>query len=287
MKPADNIERSIKDLRIKTTAALDGRILTDALAALEPSGPATSEAQPATRPGRMTRIAHRAFWRAIMASKWSQIGTAAAAIVVAVAITLTVLHQSARPAYALEQTIEANRGLRYLHIRNGPPEAVLSETWAQIAENGEVLRLKMEFPLTQDGPKVVVWAGDKAEVWFKAKRVVGVFRDPKTAAGFPDMLKAFEPTRVVEELYQAQAKGRVSIDTQMPAASGEPIILTATWLPKFGKRTVYLMDAQTKLLTAAGGIRVGWHAVPAGVAVGLPGLQPGAGRRCVRPWGPG
>jgi hypothetical protein len=248
MKPAENIERSIKDLHMKTTAELDGRILADAVAALEQSGPAASGTQPANRPGRVIRIAHREFWRAVMASNWSKIVAAAAMIVIVVTITLTAVHESARTAYALEQTIEANRAVRYLHIRNGPPDAVLSEMWAQIADNGDVLRLKMDFPHTEDGPKVVAWQGDKAEVWFKSKQIIGVFRDPKTAAGFPEMVKAFEPTRVVDELHQAQAKGRISIETQMPAASGEPITLTATSLPKPDERTVYLIDPQTKLL---------------------------------------
>jgi hypothetical protein len=249
MKPADDVERSIKDLRMKTTAELDGRILTDALAALEQSGRAASETEPAVPfGGRVIPIARRPLWRAIMTSKWSKYGAAAAAIVIAVTATVTALHQSARPAYALEQTIEANRGVRYIHIRFGPPHAVLSETWAQIGENGEVLRLKMDLAHTEDGPKVVVWQGDMAEVWFKDKRIIGVDRDPNTAAGFPDMLNKFEPRRVVEELYQAQAAGRVSVETKMPSGSGEPITLTATSLPKPGRRSVYLIDPQSKLL---------------------------------------
>ena len=249
MKPAENLERSIKDMRMRTTAELDGRILADALAALEQSGRAASETEPAVPfGGRVIPLARRPFWRTVMTSKWSRFGAAVAVVVIAVTVTVTALHQSARPAYALEQTIEANRGVRYIHIRFGPPDSVLNETWAQIGDNGEVLRLKLDLAHTEDGPKVVVWQGDKAEVWFKAKQVIGVFRDAKTAAGLPDRLKEFEPRKVVEDLYQAQVAGRVNIETKMPTASGEPITLTATSLPKPGRRTVYLIDPQSKLL---------------------------------------
>ncbi len=243
MKPADNIERVIRELRVQTSAELDQRILSDALRALEhgDAGAADSTARGGLRP------LCRSSWRRIMQSNWIKPLAAAAAIGI-VAILFATLHRSAQPAYALEQTMQANRGLRFVHIRFGPAGEVVSETWAQIDEQGQVVRLKMALNRTEDGPKVVLWEGDKAEVWFKDKRIVGVHRDSETITTFANMLREFEPVRVIEELYRAQAEGRVAVETSLPVRRGDPITLTATTAQKPGQQTVYLIDAQTKLL---------------------------------------
>ncbi len=249
MKPTDDIERSIKDLQMRTTAELDARILADAVIALQRSdrvAPDSSSAQTLATRGKPSSRA--SFWRIAMNNKWSRLAAAAAVFVIAGIISWTVLYHSPKTAYALEQTIAANRGLRYIHVRIDPTRGELRECWAEIGDNGEVSQLKLDFPHTEDGAKVVVWHGDTAEVWFKDKQRVLICRDPKTAAGFPNMLKIFDPRRVVEELYKAQAEARVSLETKQPGTNGEPIVLTATSLPSPEMRRVYLVDPQNKLV---------------------------------------
>ncbi|MFH0981482.1 MAG: hypothetical protein V2A79_08085 [Planctomycetota bacterium] len=236
MNPADNIERSIKELRFSTTAALDERILAHARAALEPS---KSIALDPTRSSA---------WRIIVRSRWTKLVTAAAVIAIGVTLSLTAVHESATPAYAIEQTLEANRQLRYVHIRVEPAGSGLAEAWVELGEQGDLLRLRMDFPSTEDGPKVVIWQGLKAEVWFKAKDRAVTMHAADQVARFPKMLEMFDPKRVADALYQAQADGRVSLETKLPSTHGEPIVLVATSLPTPEQQDVYQVDPVTKLV---------------------------------------
>ena len=154
MSPADNIEQRIRELRFRTGPEADERILTDALAALE---------QTRTTIPNTTRSS---VWRIIMTSRWTKIIPAAAAIIAIAVVAVTVLNRSATPAYSLEQTVEANRGLRYIHIKIDPARFDhMGEAWLQLDSKGQPMRLKMDFPATMDGPKVVLWQdNNKAEV---------------------------------------------------------------------------------------------------------------------------
>jgi len=238
MNPADNIERSIQDLRFTTSPAADERILADAAAALEQST--------RTTPGPMKP----SLWRTIMRSNWTKLATAAAVIIVVGVLSAITFHQSAKPAYAIEQTIEANRGLRYVHIRmESPTFGSSGEAWVRLNEQGEMQQFRMDCPDTEDGPKVVVWQANKAEVWFKRKKSLLTTYSSKLVASFPNMVKAFDPKAVTEALYKAQADGRMTIETKMPTAKGEPITLVATSVPPGERREVYSVDPATLLVT--------------------------------------
>ena len=137
--------------------------------------------------------------------------TAAALLVAATVGTMTFHRQFATVAYALEQTLEANLGLRSIHIRVEPAGSGTRETWAEFGKDGKLRRLRMNFPKTEDGEKEVVWQGDQAEVWFKTKGHVLVIRDRKTAEKLSKELVAFDPKVIMEQLYEAQSKGKVKI----------------------------------------------------------------------------
>ncbi|UCD27847.1 MAG: hypothetical protein JSV03_12175, partial [Planctomycetota bacterium] len=89
--------------------------------------------------------------RITMIKRYTKVGTAlAATIAIIVGLSILVFNQSVTPAYALEQTLEANKGIKYLHIRIDPAGNGVGEAWAQIDENGELLLLRMDFPKTMD-----------------------------------------------------------------------------------------------------------------------------------------
>jgi hypothetical protein len=88
MRPADNINDLIKKLQLKASADLDARVHDDiagALAGYEKAKSVRSEPN---------------IWRRIMASKASKLA-AAAVILIAVAISVTILDKSVAPAYAM------------------------------------------------------------------------------------------------------------------------------------------------------------------------------------------
>ncbi len=147
MRPADNINELIKKLQLKASAELDKRVHDDISAALTKSEK-TKSAQPEPN-----------IWRIIMKSRTSKLA-AAAVIIIAVAISVTILDKSVTPAYAIEQTIEANRGLWFIHLKCEPStNGHVDEIWAQFDDNRQLINLRMNFP-----DKEVVWYEGKAEV---------------------------------------------------------------------------------------------------------------------------
>lgn len=236
MSPADNIERSIQELRFTTSPAADERILADAAAALEQS---TKTAPGPSGPS---------VWRKIMKSNWTKLATAAAIIAVVSVLAVSVFHGSARPAYAIEQTLEANRGLRSIHIRIEPAGTGLKEAWAQFNDNGELARMRLDMPKTEDGPKVIVWQADKAEVWMKAKNIAVVVREPMTIAQIVKMLELFDPKVAMDALYRSQAEGRVKIEATGPASAGSPITLVVNPVGSPERKEIYYVDPSSKLV---------------------------------------
>lgn len=114
MRPADkSIHNLLLKIEHKTGPALDQRILDDCL----------TELQTAKRSSARPR-ANR--WRLIMQNPVTK-QVAAAIIVIAALLSLTLFDQGVAPAYALEQTVEALQGVRSLKMSMpaGPMKADL------------------------------------------------------------------------------------------------------------------------------------------------------------------
>jgi hypothetical protein len=236
MRPAENINDLIKKLKLKASSDLDKRVHDDISKALAESEKTESAV---TQPN---------IGRTIMKSPITKIA-AAAVIIIAVAISVTILDKSVTPAYAIEQTIEANRGLWFIHLKCEPStKGHVDEIWAQFDDNRQLTNLSMNFLDTEDGPKDVVWHEGKAEVWFKAKKRIAVLREKDMLAKLKMSYEFFDPKRIVEEIYQAQGSKNVQIKIQEPSAEGAPITITMTKKDSHDFQTVYKVDPETKLL---------------------------------------
>ena len=184
-----------------------------------------------------------------MKSNVTKFAAAAATIVIVAGLALITLNGSTQPVYALGQTIEANRCLKCFHIRINPQNfGSLNEAWGQFDDNGELLILRMDFHDTVDGPKVVVWEEDKAEVWFKKKKSAVVVREKNMTDRLRDNLQAFDPRLAMEKLYDAETQGKVTIETQEPSAAGEPITLIVSFNGDPNRQEVYTVNPETKLV---------------------------------------
>jgi len=184
---------------------------------------------------------------------------AAAMIIIAVMLSLTFLEKSVTPTYAIEQTIEVNHTVRYLHIKSFDVEHKdePKEFWVEFYENGQVKNVRMHMPewdAPEDGAKVTVWKENKAQVWFKKKKSLVTIRDKTVAAHILSFMEELDPKLVVERLYYArQAQDEVEIEINEPSNKAEPIVVTATCLPgslRAGWRVVLFVDRATKLVTA-------------------------------------
>jgi len=177
----------------------------------------------------------------------------AAAALVAVAfglVFLTVLTKTATPAYGLDQTVQAYKGVRYIHLEEQypslPPGDQNRQMWVEIDENGQLKRMRIEMLVTDDGPKAVVWEKGKATVWMAAKKVLVTVGSPEMADAWCKTF--FDPKLAVEQLLRDERDGKIEID-RSKADDGQAIKLTVTYKEGSGAWAVYLVEPETKLVT--------------------------------------
>jgi len=244
MNPQENTEKWIRELVLSGTKAADERILNDALAAYEKSETKkTADSQPIV-------------WRTIMKSRISKFA-AAAVIIIAVVLSINIFDKSIAPAYAIEQTIQASHSVLYLHIKSYEPgHDEPKEFWVEFDEYGNVKHVRMDFPEWAgegDGPKIIVWNENIADIWYKQKKSLIRMPDRTVADNMLRMMEMFNPKGVLERIRDQNLDGLVKIEIDQPSNKSKPIVVTATSLPGNtvlpGKRGVLFIDQSTKLVT--------------------------------------
>ncbi|MHC4159362.1 MAG: hypothetical protein ACYSSO_09820 [Planctomycetota bacterium] len=143
---------------------------------------------------------------------------AAAAIIVVGALVITFLQQSATPAYAIEQTIEANRTMRYIHTKwfDSSHDGVAKECWLEFDETGQPKNVRINWSEWMSAEDVVVWNQQKTQMWQKKRNRLIVFNDEIYTSRIHNMTETDDPRLMVENLYEKQAKGEVEIEIDEP-----------------------------------------------------------------------
>jgi len=177
--------------------------------------------------------------------------TAAAVVIIAVALTISIWDKTTPAAYALEQTVEANHSVRYIHIREivAGHEEEPKEFWLETDEDGQVKNVRISLPSWDapgDGAKVVVWKENKARVWMKKKNVLLTVGEKAVADKMLELAEAYNPKLAVERLYKQKEEGKIEIEIEEPSDKSEPITVTAT---SPGRREVLNVNPATKLVT--------------------------------------
>lgn len=180
---------------------------------------------------------------------------AAAVVVVAVALLIGLWGESAPSAYALEQTIEANRGVRWLHIQNfttGHEEP--REGWIEFGADGQATRLRASMPewaSPVDGPRVIAWKDATVQTWFKRQNRLATTRADHPREQVNAGLQELDPRLVLAHLTEFKLQGKVEIVIEESPDKSKPIVVTVTYLPgseKPGQRQVLSIDPATKLV---------------------------------------
>jgi hypothetical protein len=137
----------------------------------------------------------------IMKSRITQL--AAAAVIIAVLLSITFLDKAGAPAYAIEQTIKAYDGIRYLHVYfySWTASNLAKEAWIQYDENGDVEKIRANL-YNQGGKNKPVML---------------------------DFAKSIDPREAIEYAYENQEKGRCQIEIEEGSNENEPIRITARY----------------------------------------------------------
>jgi len=241
MRPTENIKQMLKNLNFEADGQVHKRILDEALAA---QAKTIAPAQP--RAG---------VWRIIMKSRIMRY-TAAAVVMIAAAASVIMMDKVVPVANALEQTMKAFDGLRFVHItlKNGKSEP--REFWVKFDEREQVksFRAYASDDPPSDGPKVFLWNDGKLSVWIKKDNKVITIHDTVRNLELLKLVKKCDPRTIVKELYQLESEGKVMITTSTPISKSQPLIITAKFLRLSndpGREIVLYADQTTMLVNCA------------------------------------
>jgi hypothetical protein len=177
---------------------------------------------------------------------------AAAVIIIAIVLSILFLDKSVTTVYALEQTIEANRTMRYLHLRyfDSSHDDVAKECWLEFDETGQATNVRINWSEWMAGGEIVVWNKDKTQILNKKQNFLITFNDEIYTGRMLTMARRENPRLAVERLYERQAKGDVEIEIEEPASQAEPIVVTATGSGDNTMRFVLFVNQATNLVTS-------------------------------------
>jgi hypothetical protein len=173
-------------------------------------------------------------WRTIMKSKITKFATAAA-ITVAVILSITLLHQSASPVWAIERSIEALDRFRAVYMegwesertwrKDGGLELRLSRSWAVANEDQTMVK---KYRTEVDGLLILTTNGQKTWRYDPNTNTVRVENRPYVAS------ECWFGSRLLEQLKDGRDKGLFTrwevTYGKDPATGRQRAFLKAAWL---------------------------------------------------------
>lgn len=183
---------------------------------------------------------------------WRPALAAALLIIVGLAVVIWNINprQGGGQAWAIEKTVQAQAGVRFSHMKIDPAASGhVSEMWAQFDGQGNLLTMRVDFPATEDGSKVIVWQADKATVWFKDKNVVNVVREPNYLQTLRMSVADFDAHAMFDRLTRDRVAGLATVEIVGPVAQGQPVKLAVTNKNQPDQKQIFLIDYATSLVT--------------------------------------
>ena len=247
MNSDKNIRKQVKNLRVHPDTTMDKKVHDGITRALEESKEPTSAI---VRPNRR---------RIIMRNRITKLAVAAVIILIAV-FGITLLDHSASSVYAIEQTIKAYDGIRYLHTYyySCTAHKIPKEAWIQYDENGDIenIRGNLYNVAGENNHIEMVWNEGATLIW---KSYQNTFEIDESGDYTPVMLgfaNGIDPKKAVESAYRKQEKGRCQIEIEEGSNDNEPIKITARYpLGKYSivkslpeMHDVLVVDKKTKLV---------------------------------------
>ncbi len=176
-------------------------------------------------------------WKSVIKSRWAKAAAAVAAVVLTALVIINLLKPFQR-AYALEQTAEALKQVRFFHMVRFDKEGnVVDERWIEIGPDGRQIRYRQDntpsdFHVVQNADTTAAYHGDKDTL---------VLWDPndKQYVWYSNMWDFFNS---VPKLVEAEASGSVLIEEDVEFLGQRAHRLTNR---KTGE--VYYIDPATKL----------------------------------------
>jgi tetratricopeptide (TPR) repeat protein len=242
MKPAGNIEKLIRKFCVKEKlcarggAEMDKRILDDALAAYEQSRK------------KIPALTEPTIWEKITKRPVTKLATAM--VILIALLSVIFIERSTRPAWAIEQTVEALERIKTLTITGVStygPEQIPFKCWIKFSgQNGRSLNIRYEcerevvvvrdnlaFMYSPRSNEVVIFSGPKIhqnlQVWYKVREL-----SPWITGRMLDVLKL-----LTDDWQQTYEKN--------PQTGSDRVIVTCSYKP-LNASFWFVVDLESKLI---------------------------------------
>jgi len=220
MRPIAKIKTLFAQSNVTVGSEADSKMVNDALSAFDESmRTETAVVQPSVR-------------RTIMKSRITKLAVAAL-IVIAAALSITLLQNAAVPAYALDQTVAALKNVRFMHlVAHNDAGQIEDERWIEVGMDGFQIRYRQENPVPRNFG--VIEDGESTAVYRNDKRAVIIYdRKDMQYQWVGELGKAFENLRREGKILQENAdyQDRRAHKVWWPMLSSECYVDPETKLP--------------------------------------------------------
>lgn len=186
---------------------------------------------------------------------------AAAILVVGLVFGLKVLmNDLARPAYALEQTLEACKNKQQVHFTFSKDDKLNKAAWVEYDTDGNIARVRVDMGIDSNGEAngVIVWKGGHIKILDVPQKNLRLFNDEDYTAKILHFVHRYDPRQAVEYIQKMEQKGDVKIGIEQPTDRSKPIVVTVNYEPNTflldanypPMREIIRVDQETKLVTA-------------------------------------
>jgi hypothetical protein len=179
----------------------------------------------------------------------------AAVVLVILGVLAVLLHRSASPAYALEQTIAAVKDIRYFHFQFTSPEKWDKEAWIEYDRQGSLQNVRFDFN-TAGGRSATVWSQGITQYWSQHSNQVSIFDDQEYTDKILFFVGRYDPKQAIRYLQERAQKGGIHMEISQSANDTDPITVTVTYdpntflidKPKPRMRETFSIDPATRLI---------------------------------------
>jgi len=179
----------------------------------------------------------------------------AASVLVVMGVLVGLLHKSGGPAYALEQTLDAIRDIRYFHFQflRGSDQPG-REAWIEYDPNGQLRNIRVNY---YDTNAVAVWSDGISQYWRQDEKELCIWEDSEYTEKILFFVRRYNPRQAIAYLQERAQEGGIRVDIDQPDGNAEPVTVTVVYDPNtflIGKTTprmreLFRIDPATKWIT--------------------------------------
>jgi len=199
-------------------------------------------------------------FRIFIMNRFMRLAAAAVIVLGAVLGVKVLMNDLARPAYALEQTLEACKNKQQVHFTFNKDDKLNKAAWVEYDTDGNIARVRVDMGIDSNGEanQVIIWQGGHTKALDVLQKNLRLFDDEDYTARILYFVHRYDPRQAVEYIQKREQKGDVKIGIEQPPDQSKPIVVTVNYEPNTflldanypPMQEVMLVDQKTRLVTA-------------------------------------